>query len=48
MIAALFTQAGARIACLFNGHRRGKRINQQLVKCPRCGAEWERKEKVKA
>jgi hypothetical protein len=26
MIAALLTQAGARLACFFNGHRRGKRI----------------------
>jgi hypothetical protein len=26
MIAALFTQAGARLACLVKGHRRGVRI----------------------
>lgn len=31
-----------KLLCKFYGHRRGKRISNVTVKCPRCGAERDR------
>ena len=43
-----------KLLCAMSGHRRGKRIkdmgivnNQVIILCPRCGATWTRKVKVK-
>jgi hypothetical protein len=46
------------LICKFRGHRRGKRVGERVAgnlttvvaiqyACPRCGAQWERKVRVK-
>lgn len=39
----------ARLICWMYGHKRGKRVPEtNNVRCPRCGAQWERPKKTKA
>lgn len=38
----------AKLICFFKGHKRGKRVSIIGIRCPRCGAEWVREQKVKA
>ena len=38
----------AKLLCLFRGHKRGKRVSPEMVRCPRCGAEWKRPKGVSA
>jgi transcription elongation factor Elf1 len=45
-----------KLICRFKGHKRGRRVVQEgdtsemplRFACPRCGAQWTRKAKVKA
>ena len=41
-----YAQLLAAAQCKLFGHRRGKRVSPTHVKCPRCGAEWERNGKA--
>jgi hypothetical protein len=36
-----------RFICALTKHRRGKRVSELAVKCPRCGSEWPREKKAK-
>jgi hypothetical protein len=55
MIRAYLAQLLGKLLCNFFGHRRGKRMHDDyqnrpgflFYECPRCGAQWTRKVKVK-
>lgn len=38
----------ARLVCWLKGHKRGKRVSETHVACPRCNTPWERKKQAKA